>query len=208
MRISSKPLVNPFSPQTTHCLHSIQTILGKDTLTTTAWFAPMAAGGLILATAGGFTLHFLPGKLLLMISGCGYLVAMLLFALIPENPNYWAYIFPAMLGTTIGCDITYSVSNIFITTNLPKDRQGVAGAVINTTVFVGISLFLGVADLTVSETAYLGLKGSYKAAFWFGVACAGVALVFLLFIKIGKAKSDLTVEERKQLRASVAEGEV
>ncbi|OOO09699.1 major facilitator superfamily MFS_1 [Aspergillus oryzae] len=186
----------------------IQTILGKDTLITTAWFAPMAAGGLILATAGGFTLHFIPGKLLLIISGLGYLVAMLLFALIPENPNYWAYIFPAMIGTTVGCDITYSVSNIFITTNLPKDRQGVAGAVINTTVFVGISLFLGVADLTVSETTYLGLKGSYKAAFWFGVACAGVALVFLLFIKMGKAESDLTVEEKEQLRASVADGEV
>ncbi|GAB1192468.1 hypothetical protein APSETT444_001660 [Aspergillus pseudonomiae] len=131
----------------------------------------MAAGGLILATAGGFTLHFLPGKLLLIISGLG-------------------------------------VSNIFITTNLPKDRQGVAGAVINTTVFVGISLFLGVADLTVSETAYLGLKGSYKAAFWFGVACAGVALIFLLFIKIGKAESDLTVEERERLRASETDGEV
>lgn len=60
----------------------------------------------------------------------------------------------------------------------------------------------------MSETTYLGLKGSYKAAFWFGVACAGVALVFLLFIKMGKAESDLTVEEKEQLRASVADGEV
>ncbi|KAB8233206.1 major facilitator superfamily domain-containing protein [Aspergillus alliaceus] len=185
----------------------IENVIGKSSLTTAVWFAPMAAGGLILATVGGFTLHFLPGKLLLMISGAGYLVSVLLFARIPENPNYWAYVFPAMVGTTVGCDIAYSVSNIFITTNLPKDRQGVAGAVINSTVFLGISFFLGIADLTVSETAYLGLKGSYKAAFWFGVACAVVALIFLSFIKIGKAESELTVEERGQLKASRADAE-
>jgi MFS family permease len=159
----------------------------------------MAAGGLILATVGGFTLHLLPGKLLMLISGAGYLVSMLLFAIIPEDPNYWAYVFPAMIAATVGTDIGYSVSNIFITTSLPQNRQGAAGAIIHTIVFVGISFFLGLADLVAAQTKNLGEAGSYKAAFWFGVACSGVAIVLLSFIRLGKAASELTVEERKQL---------
>ncbi|KAL2825251.1 major facilitator superfamily domain-containing protein [Aspergillus pseudoustus] len=186
----------------------IEDILGKNSLLTAAWFAPMAAGGLILATLGGFTLHILPGKVLLMISGAGYIVSMLLFAIIPENPNYWAYVFPAMVAATIGVDIGYSVSNIFITNNLPQNRQGAAGAMINTIVFVGISFFLGLADLTVAQTRDLGLERSYKAAFWFGVACAGVAVILLAFIEVGKAASDLTVEERISIQRSMATGEV
>jgi MFS family permease len=169
----------------------------------------MAAGGLILATLGGFTLHLLPGKLLLLISGAGYLASMLLFVLIPSsNPSYWSYIFPAMVAATIGVDIGYSVSNIFITNNLPQNRQGAAGAMINTIVFVGISFFLAVADLVVAETEHLGQEKCYKAAFWFGVACSGVAVSILVFIKVGKAKSDLTVEERIEIQRSMATGDV
>ncbi|KAL4807911.1 major facilitator superfamily-domain-containing protein [Aspergillus unguis] len=186
----------------------IQNILGHNSLISAAWFAPMAAGGFLLASIGGLFLHHLPGKILLLVSGIGYLVSMLLFAIIPENPNYWAYVFPAMVCATIGVDISYSVSNIFITTNLPQNRQGAAGAIINTIVYVGISFFLGMADLTVAQTEDLGQKGSYKAAFWFGVACSGVAVGMLLLVRVGKAQSDLTVDERIQLEESIAVGDV
>ncbi|KAL5341049.1 major facilitator superfamily-domain-containing protein [Aspergillus crustosus] len=179
---------------------SIQDVLGHDSLVAAIWFAPMAAGGLILATLGGFTLHLLPGKLLLMVSAVGYLLSMLLFAILPRNPNYWAYIFPAMVAATVGVDIGYSVSNVFITTSLPQNRQGAAGGIINTIVFAGISLFLGLADLVVAQTAHLGVEGSYKAAFWFGVACSGVAMGLLLFVKVGRAKSEFTVEEQEQVQ--------
>ncbi|KAL4921339.1 major facilitator superfamily-domain-containing protein [Aspergillus aurantiobrunneus] len=186
----------------------IQNVLGHDSLISAAWFGPMAAGGILLATVGGFTLHLLPGKLLLLISGAGYLVSMLLFAIIPDNPNYWAYVFPSMTCATIGVDIGYSVSNIFITTSLPQTSQGIAGAMINTIVFLGISFFLGLADLVVAQTEDLGQAGSYKAAFWFGVGCSGAAIVLLLFVRVGKAASDLTVEERIELEESIARSDV
>ncbi|PSS08941.1 hypothetical protein M430DRAFT_109331 [Amorphotheca resinae ATCC 22711] len=182
----------------------VETVLHVNALQTATWFAPMAAGGLILAMAGGFTLHLLPGKVLLVLSGIGFIVSVLLFAIIPENPNYWAYIFPAMIGATLGVDVTYSVSNVFITTNLPKHRQGLAGALINSVLFLGISFFLGFADLAVTSTAHLGLRGSYKVAFWFGVGCAAVSLILItLFVDVGRAKSDLTIEEKAELEADL-----
>ncbi|GME22039.1 Efflux pump antibiotic resistance protein [Neofusicoccum parvum] len=185
----------------------VELVLGIGTLQTTAWFAPMAAGGLILATGGGLVLHLLPGKALIMLSACGNIVCTLLFAIMPEHPNYWAYVFPAMVCATMGVDIMFSVSNVFITTSMPRHRQGLAGALINTTLFLGMGFFLGVADLAVSSTAHLGLRKSYKVAFWLGVGCSGFALLMLLFVKIGRAKSDLTIEERKQLEEEAeAEG--
>ena len=160
----------------------------------------MCIGGLILATIGGLILHLLPGRILLLISGICYILSVLLFAIIPTNPNYWAYIFPAMVCATAGIDVTYNVTNIFITTSMPKARQGLAGALINSMLFLGISFFLGMADLAVTQTAGKGQRQSYKVAFWLATGVAGVGLIVMfLGVNIGKAESGLTVEERDEL---------
>ncbi|RSL72072.1 hypothetical protein CEP53_001247 [Fusarium sp. AF-6] len=179
----------------------IELVLHVSPLLTAVWYIPMIVGGLIIGTVGGFTLHHLPGRVLLVISGASFLACVLFFALMPEDPNYWAFIFPAMICATVGIDITYTVSNIFITNNLPGYRQGLAGALINSLLFLGISFFLGIADIVVGETGHLGMRKSYQAAFWLGVGLTGCALVLYVFVKIGSAKSDLTIEEREQLEA-------
>jgi hypothetical protein len=122
------------------------------------------------------------------------------FAILPEHPNYWAYIFPSMICATLGIDITYNVSNIFVTTSLPLARQGLAGAFMNSILFLGISFFLGFADLAVTQTADRGKRESYKVAFWLATGCAIMGLIIMFFgVKIGKARSELTLEEREEL---------
>ncbi|KAL1836255.1 hypothetical protein VTJ49DRAFT_5386 [Mycothermus thermophilus] len=177
--------------------------MGESALTTAIWFAPMAAGGLVLATIGGFTLHLLPGRVLLILSGCGFFVCTLLFALAPANANFWAYIFPAMIGSTLGVDIAFIVTNVFITTNVARERQGIAGALINSLLFVGISFFLGLADLAVAEDTHRGGTLGHKVAFWFAVACSAVTLIIFATIRLGKAESELTVEEKMRREAAV-----
>lgn len=168
---------------------------------TALWFAPLAAGGIIIALVGGMTLHRLSGTLLLLLSASGFLVCVLLFAIMPEQPSYWAWVFPAMVCATLGIDISYNVSSIFITTNVAKNEQGLAGACVNGLVFLGIAFFLGWADLAVAKTSQLGVRGSYKTAFFLGTGCAGVAIVLVaLGIRVEKAKSDLTVEEKDVVR--------
>ena len=180
---------------------SIETILNVSPLLAAVWFTPMAVGGMLIALVGGATLHKLPGTILLLLSGSGFVVCSLLFALIPDNPNYWAWVFPAMVCTTIGIDISYNVSGIFITTSVPKDQQGLAGACINGLVFFGISFFLGWADFAVASRSHNNAGESYKTAFWFAVGCGGVVILLVLgFIRIGRAKSDLTAEEKARSR--------
>lgn len=173
--------------------------MGYNAIQTALAFTPMAAGGVLLATVGGFTLHFLPGRLLLIVSGMGHVACVLLFALIPEGGSYWAYVLPAMIGATIGIDITYNATSIFITTNIPHKHQGAAGALINSLLFLPISLFLGLANVVAASYESRGAAVSYKAALWFGTGCAASALLLFCFIDTGKAESQLRVEEKEAI---------
>lgn len=175
---------------------SLTKVMGYNTLSTALAFTPMAVGGVILATLGGFTLHMLPGRILLILSGAGNIVSVLMFALIPEGGTYWAYILPAMIGGTINVDIVFNVTNVFITTNIPAKDQGAAGALINSLLFLPISLFLGLADVVATNYKWKGEMGSYKAAFWFGTGCAAISSLLFCFVDTGKAESQLRAEEK------------
>ncbi|MCJ1419314.1 hypothetical protein MMC32_005668 [Xylographa parallela] len=179
----------------------IQDIMGVTPLLVAGWFVPMAGGGVIISVIGGYILHVVPGTILILIASLGWMVASILFALVPVAANYWAWIFPAMICATIGIDLIFNCASIFISTNLPAERQGLAGALINGLVYLGIAVLIAFADVVQTRTANLGLKKSYEAVFWFQFACAGTAFaIMLLFVRIRKAESDLTVEEKKTLR--------
>lgn len=175
----------------------IQDVMGASPLQTVAWFVPMCLGGVILAIAGGYVFHLLSGTALMLFGGLGWILSSFLFALAPNGATYWAWIFPAMIGATLGIDISYNVANIFITTSLPKSEQGLAGSFINSILFLGIAFMLGFADLTQTQTAHLGLKKSYQAVFWYQLAVQATALAIMIaFVRIRKAKSDLTADEK------------
>ena len=175
----------------------MQDLMGATPLQVAAWFVPMCTGGLIISITGGYILHLLPGTLLMLIGGLGWVLPSLLFALAPEGANYWAWVFPSMIGATIGIDITFNVATIFITTSLSKKRQGLAGALINTLLYLGIAFLLAFADVVQTQTAHLGLKRSYQSVFWYQLAAAVLALVILMvFVRIRSAKSEMTVDEK------------
>jgi hypothetical protein len=78
--------------------------------------------------------------------------------------------------------------------------QGLAGALINSILQLGIAFFLGFADVTANATREKGLKQSYQDVFWFEVAMGAASLIVLLgFVRLKKAKSDLTADEKAAL---------
>lgn len=176
--------------------------MGATPLQIVAWTVPMAVGGLILSVTGGFILHKVSGTALMIISCLGYVGSGLLFAVIPLGGNYWAYVFPAMICGTIAIDISFNLANIFITTSMPKYRQGLAGALIYCTMHMGIAVMLGFADIVETQMKYLGKWKSYKAVFWFqtGLCILGL-LIVLGFVRIRHAKSELTADEKEELEA-------
>ncbi|KAI9649295.1 hypothetical protein NHQ30_001867 [Ciborinia camelliae] len=175
-------------------------IMGASSLQLVAWFIPLAIGGCLIGTLGGFILHLVPGKALIIFSGICWIIAPLLFALAPINASFWAWIFTAMTCATLGIDITFNVTTIFITTSLPSSQQGLAGALINSIMQLSIAVCLGISEIIANsaENKSGSLRYSYKAVFWFEVTCASIALcILILFCKIDSATAGLTNEERQ-----------
>lgn len=178
---------------------------------------------MVLAIVGGLVLHLLSGRILLIISGLGYLISVLLFAIMPARsasgqPSlthlYWAYVFPAMLCGTIGVDILYNVTNIFITTAMPARLQATAGALINSLLYLGMAFWLGIGELAVSTTVdYRGeenisLREQYQVGFWLGVGLAGIALILNATINLGEAAAEMTADEKEKVRMDQASREI
>lgn len=179
-----------------------------------AWFTPLAVGGMFLAICGGFLLHILPNRILMIISELGFFLSVLLFALIPKRSSdgdpsisflYWAYVFPAMICGTIGIDITFNVSNVFITTAMPQRLQSTAGGLINSVLYLGLAFWLGIGEMAVSTAVqYKGAENvdkdqQFRIGFWTGVALAALAFVLLITVRMGKASAALTADEKAEL---------
>ncbi|KAF2716466.1 drug resistance protein [Polychaeton citri CBS 116435] len=186
-----------------------QEIMSANPLQVVAWYVPLGVAGLLLSILEGFILHLIPGRVLLIISGLGAVGSQLLLALIPlSGGSYWAWIFPAVILSTIGIDLSTILMTVFVTTVVPTEQQGLAGGVINSVLQLGVAVCLGLADIIQSATVHeRGLGRSYKNTFWFGVGAGVVALVVMAgWGRVPKATSDLTADERRQLMQE-AEGE-
>jgi MFS family permease len=178
-----------------------QSIMLATPLQVVAWYVPLGLAGLIISVIEGFILHLVPGHVLLIIAGLGAVGSQLLIALIPLGASYWAWIFPAVIFSTIGIDLPTILMTVFVTTSFPAAQQGLAGGVINSVLQLGVAFVLALADIIQSATVDdAGLRTSYKNTFWCGVGAATMGLLILaIWGKIPKASSDLKVDEKAQL---------
>lgn len=156
-------------------------------------------------------LHLLSNQILLIISSLGFLFSVMLFAILPIHSDmatstlYWSYIFPAMCCATIGIDLSFNVTNVFLTTALPKRDQAVVGGLTNGLIYIGSSFCLGCSELLISSVSKmrgrrLDMVEQYRIGFWLGVGLAGVALLLTLTMRVGSASAELTADEKEELR--------
>ena len=186
----------------------MEEVLHIEPLQVVVWFIPFGFGGMILPTIASLFLHLVPGTLLLTVSSLAWVAAPLLISFLTRTTSYWSLAFPAMICATMGIDITYSVTNIWITTAVVERRQGLAAALIHSLLFLSNSFFLGFGDVLHSRLRAQGrdARQAYQIVLWYVAGVAGVALVlFALFVRVGKAGSDLTADE-KALRAAKEQG--
>lgn len=178
-----------------------QNIMSASPLQVVEWYVPLGLAGLILSVIEGFILHLVPGRVLLIISGLGAVGSQLLIALIPLGGSYWAWIFPAVIFSTVGIDLSTILMTVFVTTTFLTAQQGLAGSVINSVLQLGVAFVLGLTDIIQSATVdEAGLGKSYKNTFWFGVGAAAASLLILaIWGKVPKASSDLTADEKAEL---------
>ena len=177
---------------------------------TVLWFLPLAAGGIFFAITGSALLHVVPIFILLCVSALAFVAAPLLMALAHIDAGYWPFVFPAMVCGTLGIDITYTISCVFLTSAQPVRFQGLAGAICSLLVNLAIAFSLSFAEIVESKAFQPGhglsahdvqarMKRSSQAAFWFATASAAVGvIVVVLFVRVSRKTVNSATEERSQ----------
>lgn len=163
-----------------------------------AWFTPMAIGGFLIAATSGVLMHRIPPTLLLLGSGCAWVAAPLLLALSKTSAGYWAFPFPSMICGTLGIDLTFTISVVFLSSVSPLKYQGLAGAVSSILVNMGIAFSLSFAQIIEDRVAddtnrpgIAGLETASRAAFFFAAGSAAVGVIIVaLFVRISRDAVD------------------
>lgn len=115
-----------------------------------------------------------------------------------------------MICGTIGIDITYNVTNVFVTTSMAQRHQATAAGLITSLGYLGMAFWLGVSELAISTWARShavenpDLREKYQVGFWTGVGVAGFTLCCAATSRIGRASAELTADEKYELEHNVA----
>ncbi|KAF5653528.1 major facilitator family transporter [Fusarium sp. NRRL 25303] len=183
----------------------IESALYSGPLLTTSWFIPLAAAGFILALVGGFVIHILNGRRLLIILCLGFLGSLILFSITPDSGESntflsWVFIFPAMILAIVGLDITFNITNFIISTSLPNHLQAVGSLLVTSLLYLGMAFWLSVVEMAtfaqkdINGAENLDATSQCQIGFWTGT---GVALIFVT-VKMQSGEADLTADEKAQ----------
>jgi hypothetical protein len=168
-------------------------------------------------------MHRVRGTYLLVGAMFCYMVSGILGATQPPGTIYWAMSFPAMctshegvnLGIgVIGADLSNVVGNMFATSNVSKEYQSIAVAIVVTILALSNTIGQSISSslitsrptypflmLDVGGNALTGdvpedqLVKGFHASFWFGFGASFVALLISMTLRVGtrghKGETDL-----------------
>lgn len=186
-----------------------QDIKGYSPILTTACVSPQAIMGILVNVFAGYTLHIIPGRILMIVAMASFTGAALLWALQPLHIIYWAMSFPALILSVIGADLAYNVGNSYSLATVPPQLKSTAAGIF--TVMMQLSGSIGLAATTSIVSSLIGenidgqvpsvLLHGYRGAYWFATGAGALGLVLSLFLKIGtqggKQKTRLQLDAEK-----------
>ncbi|KAK5162823.1 uncharacterized protein LTR77_011149 [Saxophila tyrrhenica] len=175
---------------------------GPSGITLALWYTPTAVGGTVLCIVGGSLIHLIPTMAVIAVSAVAWVAAPLLFALAPLPLPYWTYVMPSMLCATMGIDLTFTVSVVFLSSVQPARYQGLVGAVCSSLFGLGVSFALAISGLIMdhhsdSHSAADEVEHTaYEATFFYATGSAFIGLLIcLLFLRISLCSRTMVVTE-------------
>ncbi|KAH9834297.1 Drug resistance protein [Teratosphaeria destructans] len=149
-------------------------------ITLAIWYTPTAVGGVIMCVLTGALLHIVPPQVLLVVSGFAWIGASLIFAVCPYPVRYWSMVLPSMICATLGLDLTYTVSLVYLSSVQPTNDKDCAGP-------HGAGRVHGEA------------RWVFRSAFIYAAASAGVGFIIsVLFVRISSQGHPAEVVDEEQ----------
>jgi hypothetical protein len=150
---------------------------------------PAAIGGILVNLAAALIMHRISNKVLMGIAATSLVAASALWSGIGPTIPYWALSFPALILSVIGADFQFCVTNLYVLSHLPSDKQSVGGGIFNT-----VSRLVTTVGLAVQTSVFEGAGGDpttlryrpYAATFWVSLVGAVLGLALVPFVTVGR----------------------
>lgn len=177
---------------------------GYTPIATAFTYIPLLILGIVAALLVGFCMSKRRAPYIVFGSMVGFMCGCIFLAILPVHQTFWKLSFGQMFLLAWGMDCSFPSASLILSDFLPKEHQGMAGSLVNTVVNYSVSLFLAISSTV--ELQILAKSGStldsYRAAAYFGVGVAGLAVLFsLVFIATEHGKHVTTehyeLEEEK-----------
>lgn len=178
------------------------------------WYLPLVVSGILFCVVGSSLAKWIELKFLVIISGLAWIGAPLVLALAPTPLYYWSEILPSMICASLGTDLTFTISNMFLAASQPQEYQGTAGAVSSILFNLGVSLSLPIAQI-VYGTAQQGADvvapdasgaqadiDAYRKVFFYATASATLGLLICIFCFRPGLVSEVSSLKTKDSRSS------
>ncbi|KAE9374123.1 major facilitator superfamily MFS-1 [Stipitochalara longipes BDJ] len=162
-------------------------------------WTPFGVFGALGTLLSAWLIPRLSAQWILAIGAASVLVSNLLLATMPEKQTYWAQMFPATILMAFCPDFVYTAAQIIASNSVRRKHQGVAASLVGTLNLYGNSLGLGVAgtvETEINKKWEMNPVNGYRAALYFGVGIAVVALVVdVVFVRIQRDEREGWVDE-------------
>ncbi|CAG8938048.1 unnamed protein product [Penicillium salamii] len=157
------------------------TIQRQSPLTVALFMIPNVVSGLLTTWIVSKTLHRFPGHWILTIGMVAFTMGPVFFLPQTASTSYWALAMPGITLVTLGPDLTFAASSIFITSSVPRSFQGSAGSVLVTIQNIAGAIVTAIGDsigerVSSEENYSLDLE-ALRAVWWFslGISVLGAA---------------------------------
>lgn len=148
-------------------------------------FLPAGISGTLIAGFASSMVKYVSPKWSISFGLVLEIIATLLLPFANTKEKYWSYLFPSFFIGSIGTMIIYVNANIAVFMNTPPAMAGVAGAMFNSALQLGVAVFIAIlSSITQSvdkkrvkqgkEPGYHGIAAGY----WF--VLAWVCFVFIM----------------------------
>lgn len=138
----------------------------------------------------------------LFLAGLLFLLsAPLLMVFSPADQSYWPQSFPAVALSSIGGMTLFNVSNVFVSSSVARDDQGLGQGIFNTVVQIGTAISLALAATVAhaggvtADASKMELLHGYRNCFWFSVGMLSLPFISVWFLK-GRRASESSEEEQ------------
>jgi hypothetical protein len=163
---------------------------GTDVLLLIGHISPTAIVGACAALLTAWLLGKVRPGVVMLLSMIAFCVGQVLLATMPIEQTYWAHIFPAVLITPFGMDLSFPSGTIILSNSMAREDQGVAASLVNVVVNYSISLGLGIAgtitrQLTTGSSPQDILFG-YRGAWYFAIGADILGIVIAIYFSVTK----------------------